>query len=274
MPKVSIITTTLNAEKYLEKNIQSVISQNIDNLEHILVDGMSNDKTLEIVEKYKSHFSKVIIEKDRGIYDGMNKGILAAKGELVGILNSDDYYYDNRILNLVLSHYELSKKKDIIIYGDMFQDYKGARSFSRGDLSSLAFKKGKFQINHPTVFVAKSLYKKIGLFDISYPRGADREFLLRANYNKVFFLKINKPLTIFRLGGFTSLYNLKFLFEITKEEYRIFVKYYSKIFSIYKTFIQFCRYIKNYVVIKIVGQDKFLKNQIKRLNRKFNFIDK
>jgi glycosyltransferase involved in cell wall biosynthesis len=115
MPKVSIITTTLNAEKYLEKNIQSVISQNIDNLEHILVDGMSNDKTLEIVEKYKSHFSKVIIEKDRGIYDGMNKGILAAKGELVGILNSDDYYYDNRILNLVLSHYELSKKKDIRI---------------------------------------------------------------------------------------------------------------------------------------------------------------
>jgi glycosyltransferase involved in cell wall biosynthesis len=92
MAKISIITPTYNAEKFIEKNIQSVKSQGIDNIEHILVDAMSNDDTLKIINRYKDHFSKIIIEKDKGIYDGMNKGIIASKGELIGILNADDYY--------------------------------------------------------------------------------------------------------------------------------------------------------------------------------------
>ena len=269
MTTISIVTVTYNAEKFIEKNIQNIISQKIKNVEHILIDGMSNDKTLEVVDKYRFHFSHVITERDNGIYDAMNKGILAAKGELIGILNADDCYNQDT-LNLVLKTYELSKNKDIIIYGDMYQDYDGVKSFSYGDLSSNAFQNDKIRINHPTVFVSKSIYDKIGLFDVSFTRGADKEFLIRAYKNKFSFLKINKILAFFKLGGFTSSYDLKSVFDRTKEEFRLYKKYYPKQLVIKNTIIQFLRLFKNLILINILGQEKFLKIQIEKLKKKNN----
>ena len=269
MTKISIITATYNAEKFLENNIQCILSQKVKvkDVEHILVDGMSSDRTLEIVEKHRNHFSKIIIEKDKGIYDAMNKGIMAAQGELIGILNADDYYTEDT-LSLVLKKYEASNKKNIILYGDMYQDYDGVKSFISGDLSSFAFKKDKFKINHPTVFVSKSIYDKIGLFDVSFSRGADREFLLRAYKNNFFFFKINKILSVFKLGGFTSSYDLSSVYNRTIEEYRLYKKYYSKWHTVIKTFEQFLRLLKNLILIKTLGQKKFLKIQIKKLKKR------
>jgi glycosyltransferase involved in cell wall biosynthesis len=264
MTKISIVTATYNAEKFIEKNIQNIISQNVNNVEHILVDGMSNDKTLDIVDKHRSHFSKIIIGKDYGIYDAMNKGILAAKGDLIGILNADDCYNKNT-LSLVLKTYESSKKKDVIIYGDMYQDYDGIKSFSYGDLSNFAFQNDKIRINHPTVFVSKSIYNKIGLFDIKYTRGADKEFLMRAYNHKFSFIKINKILAFFKLGGFTSSYDLKSVIDRTIEEYQLYRKYYPTRYVIKNTLIQFLRLSKNLILINILGQRNFLKKQIKKL---------
>ena len=269
MTKISIITVTYNAEKFLENNIQNIISQKVKDIEHILIDGMSNDKTLEIVDKYQFHFSKIIVEKDDGIYDAMNKGILAAKGELIGILNADDCY-NKGTLSLVLKTYELSKEKDIIIYGDMYQDYNGIESFSHGDLSNFAFQNDSIKINHPTVFVPKSIYDRIGLFDISYTRGADKEFLLRAYKNKFNFLKINKILAFFKLGGFTSSYDLRSVIDRTIEEFRLYKKYYPKWYVIKKTLLQFLRLLKNLIFIMILGQEKFLNIQIKKLKKRNN----
>ena len=267
MTKISIITPTYNAEKFIEKNIHSIKSQGIDNIEHILVDAMSNDDTLKIINRYKDHFSKIIIEKDKGIYDGMNKGIIASTGELVGILNADDYY-DFETLSHVLKIYNLSSKKDVIIYGDMYIEYKDSKVLIRGNLSDEAFKKGKFQINHPSVFISRSLYCKIGLFNLDYATGADREFLLRAYFNKAKFLKIKKPLATFSLGGFTSSYSLKLIISRTIEEYKIFKKYYSISHAVKKSINQFYRMLRNNILYYLFGRKNFLKKRIEWLKKK------
>lgn len=243
------------------------MDQNFKNLEYIIVDGLSTDKTHEIIKFNKEHISKIIIEKDLGIYDAMNKGIRAANGELVGIINSDDYYNDGAF-NLVLKKYELSLSKNIIIYGDMYNQYEKIKVLSKGDLTDHAYKMGKFEINHPTVFVAKSLYDKIGYFNIKYKTGSDRDFLLRAHNNNVKFLKINNSLATFRLGGVTSLYSLKSMIDRTKEEFDILKKYYSKWYALKKSLEKFYRMLRNNIFYFIFGHDNFLKARIKWLDGK------
>ena len=226
---------------------------------------MSTDKTHEIIKSNKEHISKIIIEKDLGIYDAMNKGVRAANGELVGIINSDDYYNDGAF-NLVLKKYELSSSKNIIIYGDMYNQYEKIKILSKGDLTDHAFKIGKFEINHPTVFVAKSLYDKIGYFNIKYQTGSDRDFLLRAHDNNANFVKIDKPLATFRLGGFTSVYSFKIIFDRTIEEFNILKKYYSNTFALREALKKFYRMIRNNFYYNIFGHNNFLKARIKKLS--------
>ena len=267
MTKITIITPVLNAEKTLQKTIDSVLDQNFENLEYIIVDGISTDGTHDIIELNKKYLSKVIIAKDKNLYDAMNKGIKSAQGELIGIINADDYYNDEA-LSLVLKTYKLSSKVDIVIYGDMYNEYKKTRVLSKGNLSSYAFKNGKFQINHPTVFVSKSLYSRIGFFNIKYTSGADRDFLLRAYHNNANFLKITRPLATFRLGGFTSSYGLKLIINRTKEEFKINKKYYTKWYAIKKSLQQLYRMLRNFLLYYILGHDSFLKIRIKWLDKK------
>jgi len=242
------------------------LSQNFPNLEYIIVDGLSIDKTHKIIETFKEQISKIIIEKDNGIYDAMNKGVQEANGDLIGIINSDDYYNDNAF-NLVLKKYNLSSKKDIVIYGDMYNEYDQFKALSKGDLSDHAFKTGKFKINHPATFVSRSLYEKIGYFDINYQTGSDREFLLRAFKNNAKFLKIDHSLATFRLGGLTSSYNLKIMIDRTREEYDIFKKHYSKWYGLKKASKKFYRMLRNNLFYSIFGQNSFLKTRIKWLDR-------
>ena len=265
MTKISIITPVLNGEKTLQKTINSVRDQNFKNFEHIIVDGISSDNTHEIIKKNKKHFSKIIIEKDKSIYDAMNKGIKIASGDLIGILNADDYY-NNEAFSHVIKTYNLSSKKKTIIYGDMFNEYDQIKVVSFGDLSNSAFKKGMFQINHPTVFVSRSLYEQIGFFNINFSTGADREFILRAHGNNANFVKIDKPLATFRLGGFTSVYSFKIIFDRTIEEFNILKKYYSNTFALREALKKFYRMIRNNFYYNIFGHNNFLKARIKKLS--------
>tara|TARA_Y100000389_G_scaffold167531_1_gene172768 strand:- start:16568 stop:17371 length:804 start_codon:yes stop_codon:yes gene_type:complete len=267
LTKISIITPVLNGEKTIEKTIKSVLYQNYSNLEYIIVDGLSTDRTHEVIERYKKYISKVIIEKDQNLYDAMNKGIQSSQGDLIGIINADDYYNEGA-LKTVLKSYEQSLKKDIIIYGDMFNEYKQTKVLSRGNLSNAAFKSGKFQICHPTVFVSKTLYDRIGLFNINFNSGADREFILRAHKNKANFLKVNKSLATFRLGGFTSSYSLNLIFNRSKEEFKLLIKYYPKWYAFKKSLEQFYRMLRNFCYYHLFGHNKFLKARIKKLNKK------
>ena len=112
-PKITIITVTKNSEKFIERNIQSVIGQSYKNYEHIIIDGNSSDKTMEIVNKYKDKISKIVSEDDAGLYEAMNKGILSTTGEIIGILNSDDYFYTNA-LQIVKDNFVVNKDIDFL----------------------------------------------------------------------------------------------------------------------------------------------------------------
>ena len=178
---ISIITTVLNGEKTIENTINSVLSQSFNDIEYIIVDGGSTDGTIEIINKYKSKISKFISEKDKGIYDGMNKGIKLATGDIIGILNSDDVYASDDVIEAVVK--EMDEKNADACWGDLiYVDKKNPNKVIRYWESS-EFQKGKFRRGwmppHPTFFVRKFVYEKYGYFNLSFPIAADYELMLR-----------------------------------------------------------------------------------------------
>jgi glycosyltransferase involved in cell wall biosynthesis len=222
-PLISVITVCFNSEKYLEETIKSVINQSYSNIEYIIVDGGSTDGTLNVIRKYEKYISKWISEPDDGIYDAMNKGIKMSNGELIGILNSDDWYEKDAI-NRVIDFY-FQKKEPGIIHGklNIYQNENFVKTKSP-DLSAEA------KINfawHPTCFVPKKIYNKNGLFKKNYKVAADSEFLLRLKKNNVNFYFLNFPITNFRLGGAsdnTWKHSLE-SFKVHKEYYSFFLAF-------------------------------------------------
>lgn len=190
MIKISIITATYNSAKTISDTIESVLSQQYKNLEYIIIDGFSKDNTIDIVKSYvnKSDISiKWISEKDNGIYDAMNKGIQMATGEVIGILNSDDFYTDNNVLSLVADEFEKNNELDAI-YGDIhFVDSDNLNKCVRY-YSSKIFKRSLMRLGfmpaHPSFYMRKPRFKEIGLYKTNYKIAADFEFLLRAIYVK------------------------------------------------------------------------------------------
>ena len=212
---ISIITVCLNSEKTISKAIESVLSQQFSGLEYIIVDGGSTDRTLEIVEKYKAQHSgvafKIISEPDDGIYDAMNKGIRQAQGELVGIINSDDWY-EPGCFRIVWDEYQKQTDKKTILYGAM-------NIYRDGKLKEILFSSHEFlrekMITHPTCFVAKVVYESIGGFNIKYRLAADYDFLLLAYDKNINFVGIKHVLANFAIGGASISKKLE------KEEIRI-----------------------------------------------------
>lgn len=178
--KISIITLSFNSEKTIENTIKSVISQTYKDVEYIIIDGESKDGTLRIIEKYKDKISKIISEHDKGIYDAMNKGIALASGEVVGILNSDDLYYDENVIKVVMDVF-INENPDCI-WGDLFYFLNDTNKIIRYWKSSQyiegLFEKGWFP-PHPTFFVKKEIYNKYGNFRLDFHIAADYELMFR-----------------------------------------------------------------------------------------------
>lgn len=181
MNKVSIITVSYNSVDTIQDTIESVLNQKYPNIEYIIVDGNSNDGTMEVVSKYRDKITKVVSEPDNGIYDAMNKGIVLATGDFVGILNSDDVYSDSSVIEDVVG--QLVSTGADCTYADLM-------FVSRGDLnkrvrfcSSKNFSISKFRwgwmVPHPTFFVKRSCYEKFGLYKMGYRVSADFELLVR-----------------------------------------------------------------------------------------------
>ena len=177
---VSIVTTCYNSEKTIEKTIKSVLNQTYKNIEYIIIDGKSTDDTLNIIKKYEPDFEgriRVISEKDSGIYDAMNKGIALASGELVGIVNSDDYYEQDAVENVV-KNFGIEKYQ--IIYGLL-------RCIKNGEEVSVVLYNHNFlhqqMIPHPTCFITKKAYEDLGMYDCKYKSCADYELMLRWEKN-------------------------------------------------------------------------------------------
>lgn len=200
--KISIITPVFNAVETIEKTILSVVTQEIDSeLEYIIVDGASKDESLEVINKYIDKIDVLISEKDQGVYDAMNKGIARTTGDIIGIINSDDWYNDG-ILKIVEEVFKENEDIDIV-YSPINNYFEGKylNTFIPGNLENLVF---KFTINHPSCFVKKSVYDRIGLFDLSYSIAADYDFVLRAYTSGVKFHYIETPLVSYSLNGMSG----------------------------------------------------------------------
>jgi glycosyltransferase involved in cell wall biosynthesis len=181
MQKVSIITTSFNSESTILDTLNSVNNQTYKNIEHIIIDGASKDNTLQIVNDNGLRIKKLISKKDKGIYDAYNKGLDIASGDIVAFLNSDDFYYDNFVIEKIMG---IFKDKSIdACYGDLIyvernNTNKITRYWKSKDYKNNLFKKG-FSPAHPTLFLRRSVYQKAGNFNLSYRLAADYEFMLR-----------------------------------------------------------------------------------------------
>ena len=162
MLKVSIITVCYNSAETIESTIQSVITQDYDNIEYIIVDGKSSDNSLKIIEKYKRNISTIVSEKDDGLYFAINKGITLARGDIIAILHADDFYCTNNIISSVVKIFE--EKNSDTVYGDLQYVDRNDTSIITRRWKSNEFKQGLFirgwMPPHPSFFVIKSCYDK------------------------------------------------------------------------------------------------------------------
>ena len=200
---ISIVTATLNSVSTLDDCLKSLKNQTLS-FEHIVVDGKSTDGTLELLKEYGSQITCLISESDNGIYDAMNKGIRSTSGDVIGILNADDYYADSRVLEKIAGVFE--DKRIDSCYGDL--DYVHRQNTSRivrrwraGEFQKIRFYYG-WMPPHPTFFVRRWVYERFGNFNLKLGSAADYElmlrFLLKNNITSVY---IPEALVKMRVGG-------------------------------------------------------------------------
>jgi len=180
--KISIITVAYNSSTTIETTLDSVQAQGYPDLEYIVVDGGSTDATLDVVRNYPGLVTQLISEPDRGIYDAMNKGVQRATGEVVGILNSDDFYRHSRVLHEVAEAFSADPELEVLM-GDV--DFVSdedlqmpVRTYRATGFRPWMFRLG-FMPPHPAIFVRKSAYERVGLYKLGYRIAADFDFLVR-----------------------------------------------------------------------------------------------
>lgn len=201
LPKISIVTITYNSESTLEETIKSVVVQNYPNLEYIIIDGGSKDRTLSIVDKYKDYISYVVSEPDKGISDAFNKGVKAATGDMIGLINSDDLLYDGALK-------ALSEAFDptVDVYRGRTVIWNSALNSKLSIEPSMVFKLGHpiKAVNHQSTFITPQAYKKWGYYRENFKYMMDADILHRLYRNGAKFKKIDYDLSIFRVGGTTN----------------------------------------------------------------------
>jgi glycosyltransferase involved in cell wall biosynthesis len=205
-PLVSIITVCRNAERTIGKTIESVLNQTYPQIEYLIIDGASTDATLEIVKRYEPRFKgrlRWVSEKDRGIYDAMNKGIALAQGRIIGLVNSDDWY-EPEAVELVARSYR--EHGDAVYYGIL-------RVMEDGKEVMLIARNHQFLhrdvVAHPAYFVAKNIYDEHGLFRLEFKYAADFELMMRLMSRHVQFVQIDAIMANFSSGGATTVNELR-----------------------------------------------------------------
>lgn len=205
--KVSIITVVFNGASTLNSCIDSVLAQNYDFIEYIIIDGKSKDQTVDIVKSYGNRIDKFISEADNGIYDAMNKGVALATGDIVGILNADDFYAGNTVISDIVQAMKSTNADGA--YGDLqYVDATELNKIKR-NWKSGSYQKGSFITGwmppHPTFFVKKSLYEKYGSFRLDLGSAADYELMLRMIHKSGITLAyVPKVLVKMRAGGVSN----------------------------------------------------------------------
>ena len=224
--KVSIITATFNSEKTILDTLKSLEQQTYKNIEYIVVDGASSDKTIELIRKNCTRITKVVCEPDQGIYDALNKGIIASTGDVIGFLHSDDLFASNSAVESIVTKFK-STGCDAV-YGDL-------KYVAYDDTSKIIrlWKSGEYNLSritsgwmppHPTFFMKREFYEKYGVFDLSFKIAADYDSLLRYIWiNKISLAYLPEVITLMRVGG-ASNRSLKNIFQKTNEDIRALSK--------------------------------------------------
>jgi glycosyltransferase involved in cell wall biosynthesis len=246
--KISLLTVSFNSAATIKDTIESIRTQDHKDIEYIVVDGNSKDGTVDIIKSYRSFISKWISEQDKGIYDAMNKAIRMATGEVVGILNSDDFYFNNQILSQVANAF--SDLSVDAVFGDLvFVDpnnlNKVVRTYSSAKWHPDKFARG-FMPPHPTVFVRRKYYEQFGLFKTDYKIAADYELLIRFLYvHKLNYRYLPLTMVKMRRGGVSSrnlMSNIVLNNEIIRgcrengiktNVFRVYPKYFVKFFELF-----------------------------------------
>lgn len=261
-PEISIITACYNAEKTIEQTIQSVVNQTYDNLEYIIVDGASTDRTMEIVNKYKDYIDIIISEPDNGIYDAFNKGIKAATGDYINFMNADDYFSNNNVIKEVTA----SIDKDIkMIYGKVRAiDESSGEWHYRGHQLQLNDLKLGDMFPHQGAFVSRDLFLEYNFFDTKYKMLADVDFSIKCFKKHEQSTKfLNTIIADFRLGGMSS--NHKYLNVFHEENKAIhlehfnFVPQYTVNYFNNLNLITSDQYYKQWLKLKILNSPQYCK---------------
>ncbi len=202
--KISIITPTFNSQETIKDNINSIIQQDYENWEQIIIDNISKDKTLNIVSQFNNNKITFISEKDKGIFDAINKGILKASGDIISILHSDDFFYDNTSLSNIINCF-INNQTDIV-YGDLIYVQKSNKEKILRYWKSNQYKKGIFfkgwSPPHPSFFVKKKVYEQHGNYNISLGNSSDFDLMYRfLEINKIHSIYIDKIIVSMRYGG-------------------------------------------------------------------------
>lgn len=206
--KISIVTATYNSSSTVRDTIESVLKQSYQDYEYIIVDGNSKDNTIDIVAEFKDRFNgrlRWVSEPDKGIYDAMNKGIEMATGEVVGILNSDDFFTSDDVLERVAKEFDMNSTLDAI-YGDIHfvkdEDLtKCTRYYSSSYFRPWLLRFG-FMPAHPSFYARKEVYQKYGLYDLQFRTSSDFEMMVRLfGKNKIKAKYIHKDFVTMRTGG-------------------------------------------------------------------------
>ncbi|MEO8884785.1 MAG: glycosyltransferase family 2 protein [Mucilaginibacter sp.] len=203
--KISLITVVYNSASTIKRCIESVIAQNYPNIEYIIIDGGSTDGTLQIIEQYLPHIKFFLSEADGGIYDAMNKGIKAATGNIIGTLNSDDFFADNDVLSCISQAF-VQHDPDVV-YGNLdYIDLKGniKRIWKAGRYVNNRFNWG-WMPPHPTFYCKRELFEKFGAYNLQYGTAADYELMVRfIHQNKVSIYYLNKTIVKMSIGGVSN----------------------------------------------------------------------
>lgn len=205
--KVSIITSCFNREATIRDAIESVISQNYPDIEYIVIDGASNDKSIEIIKQYQQHIAKFISEKDKGMYEAINKGIKQATGDIIGLVHSDDFLYSKDTITHIVQQFERTGA-DLIYGNGLFVDFyntnKIIRNWKSGVYSKKKIRYGWLPL-HPTVYIKKDCFQQLGLYDESFKIAADSDLLIRYLYEsnlKISYL--DEYIIKMRMGGLST----------------------------------------------------------------------
>lgn len=237
--KFSIITISFNSGKTIERTLCSILNQTYYDYEYIIVDGGSKDETLDIIKRYEPMFEgrlKWKSEPDKGIYDAMNKGIMRSSGDIIGIVNSDDWLEPDALALVNSKYMDVGKREDCLYTGGIiFHNQDGITKNLDVNLNTF-YKQAPLYImagvRHPATFVPKKVYNKIGLYNDKMRLSADQDFILRCYFSRIEFVPIDKMLSNMSSGGISTIGNKKAR-QCSRNDRKLMLKNFGKTGFVY-----------------------------------------